>query len=169
MLASACSFDRLDSSVETAEELHVVRESGTFDGGLFLDNEAVNTAAIDTRSLSESPEHGHTSPALYYYSPTSPAYNSPPLPASLSHSSLHSLHSEGDAPVLERDRRISDETEEDYEYSIMCVAEDVGRSSSESLELLSGYFDLEDKLTMKSGAVFIKFCYPSNGDWMSIS
>ena len=194
MRASVCSFIRLDSSVTTTEELHIARESGTFDG-LFLDNEAVNTAAIDARSLSKSSEHGPTYTTLCYsptspayspaspayspaspaynptspaYSPTSPAYNSRPLPASLSHASLHSLHSEGDsnAPVLERDRNLSDETEEEYEYSIMCVAEDVGRSSSESLELLGGYFDLENKLTMKSGAVFI--CYPSNGDWMSI-
>ena len=160
--------------MSTTEEIHVARESGTFDGGLFLDNEAVNTAAIDARS---SPEYGPTYTALCYspaspayspaspaYSPTSPAYNSCPLLASLSHASLHSLHSEGDsdAAVFERDRNLSDETEEEYEYSIMCVAEDVGRSSSESLELLGGYFDLEDKLTMKSGG------YPSNGDWMSI-
>ena len=189
MRASVCSFVRLDSSVATTEELHIARESGAFDDGLFLDNEAVNTAAIDARSLSKSPEHGPTYTALCYspaspaysptspayspaspaYSPTSSAYNSCPLPASLSHASLHSLNSEGDssAPVFERDRNLSNETEEEYEYSIMCVAEDVGRSSSESLELLGGYFDLEKKLTMKSGAVFI--CYPSNGDWMSIS
>ena len=180
MRASVCSFVRLDSSVSTTEELHVARESGTFDGGLFLDNEAVNTAVIDAKS---SPEYGPTysptapayspaapaySPTSPAYSPTSPAYNSHPLPASLSHASLHSLHSEGDsnAAVFERDRNLSDETEEEYQYSIMCVAKDVGRSSSESLELLGGYFDLEDKLTMKSGVVFI--CYPSKGDWMSI-
>jgi hypothetical protein len=178
-LIDVYSFACLDSSVETAEELE--REKGIFDGGLVLDNEAVNTAAIDTRSLSiaaTSPARGSTSPAYSptspAYSPTSPAYSptsreyySPPLPAALSLASLHSLNSEGDEPVFEIDRRISDEIEEFYslEDNKMCMYADEGRPSSKSLHLLSDYLDLENKLTVKSGAVFTYS--PSNTEIVS--
>lgn len=181
--ASASSFIRLDSSVETTEELE--REGGAFDDGLFLaTNEAVNMAAIDTRSQSiaaKSPAYSPTSPAYNltspaysptspayspkspaYYSPTSPAY-SPTLPATLSLASLHSLHSEGDAAVFEIDRRLSNEIYSSQSIEMSAydddLYEDVGRASLESLEseqtvVPSGYLDLEDKLTVTPGAVF---------------
>ena len=166
--ASVCSFFHLDPTVETAEELE--REGGVFDDGLFLaTNEAVNTAAIDTRSqpmAAKSPAYSPTSPAYNLaspaYSPTSPAY-SPTLPATLSLASLHSLHSEGDAAVFEIDRCLSNEIYSSQSIKMSAydddLYEDVGRASLESLEseqtvVPSGYLDLEDMLTVKPGAVF---------------
>ena len=174
--ASVCSFVRRDSSIETTEELG--GESGAFDDELLLANEAVNMATIDSRSQSiaaTSPAYRPTSPAYYspasqtYYSATSPTYSptsparsgvspthSPPLPATLS---LDSLHSEGDVYYMIDRQLSSDEMEDAYPFQgiKMCmVSDDVygDGSSQEGLDLLSGYLDLEDKLTVKSGAAF---------------
>ena len=173
--ASVCSFVRLESSVETTEELE--RESGAFDDGLFLaTNEAMNTAAIDTTCRSQSrastsPVHSPTSPAYSptspAYSPTSPAYRltspaySPTSPATLSLASLE------DAAVFEIDRRLSNEIYSSRSIEMSAydddLYEDVERAPLESLEseqtvLLSGYLDLEDKLTVKPGAVSLVHC-----------
>ena len=192
-------------SLETAEELG--EERGDFDSGLLLDsdNEAVNTAAIDSRSQSiaaispahspTSPAHGPTFQAYMYrqptspaysptspaysptspaYSPTSPAYSltspaysstslaysptSPShtaiLPAILSEASIHSLHSEEEAAAFEIDECLIERKYSSQEMNSDDIYEDGGRLSEESLDLLSGYLDLEDDFTVKSGVVF---------------
>ena len=178
-------------SLETAEELG--EERGDFDSGLLLDsdNEAVNTAAIDSRSQSiaatsptynpTSPARGptfrayrrHTSPAYSptspAYSPTSPAYSSTSLaysptspshtatlPAILSEASVHSLHSEGEAAAFEIDECLIERKCSSQEMN----SDDMyGDGGEESLGLLSGYLDLEEDFTVKSGAVFTYTLY----------